>query len=259
MGLGDEIMAAGHAQVVYEADPTRRVAICDTQGNVRSHSVWQNNPVIAGPQYARTKEVTRIVNAVGARPYIRYPYSHDAPCRFTSWRARDHVGRVYLTRGDETVARQHAARRPYVLIEPSLKDSQTRNKQWGFSRYAEVVQACPDIRFIRVTHADQRHLPGAEHIFGLQLVHMLGMVKNAAAVLVPEGGLHHAAAAFGTKAVVLFGSRVPVETLGYPDQVNLGTDDIVCGMHHPCNHCKAVWDRVTVEDVVAALRKALAP
>lgn len=258
MGLGDEILAAGHAQVVYDADPTRKVAICDVYGNVRQHSLWTGNPAIATPRHAQAHPVSRVTNGVGARPYLAYPYDHERRARFTSWRARDHVGRVYLTKGDTLMARAKAEERPYVLIEPSLKGEQTRNKQWGFTRYAEVVKACPDIRFIRVIHADQRPLPGAENVFGLTLFQVLAMVQHAAAVLVPEGGLHHAAAAFETKAVVLFGARVPVETLGYPGQVNLGTDPEPCGMWQPCAHCKAAWNRVTVEEVVAALRKVVA-
>jgi ADP-heptose:LPS heptosyltransferase len=69
----------------------------------------------------------------------------------------------------------------------------------------------------------------------------------------PEGGLHHAAAAFGKPAVVVFGGYIHPNVTGYDFHENLGGD--WCGARNPCNHCREKLDEITVEDVVNAAER----
>jgi len=48
VGLGDEIVAAGQAQRIYEQYGTR-VLIVDEQRRPRWHPLWEGNPVIVRP------------------------------------------------------------------------------------------------------------------------------------------------------------------------------------------------------------------
>ena len=51
------------------------------------------------------------------------------------------------------------------------------------------------------------------------------MLSGARAAVLHEGGLHHAAAALGMPAVVLFGGMISPRNTGYDVHVNLAIDD----------------------------------
>ena len=72
-----------------------------------------------------------------------------------------------------------------------------------------------------------------------------------------DGGLHHAAAALGKKAVVVWGGLVGPNTLGYDTQTNLCKASSFCGSITPCLHCRQALDAITPDMVVEAIRKNL--
>ena len=267
MGVGDEIMAAGHAQVAHDGDPSRQVAICDDQWRPRWHEIWAGNPVIASPKDVLTGTPAQFIqNAANCRPYIQYPFTRETGWRFTDWRARDHVGRVYLTDAERQFGEALRGDGPFVVIEPWVAPKATPNKIWPCVRYARVVDACGDLRFVQPIYENRRPLPGA--------VAVEANIREACALLAasegyvgPEGGLHHAAAALGKPAVVIFGGFMDPEVTGYPSQTNLTgraqpagprgrprPPVEVCGNFLPCDHCRACLDRITVDQVVAAVR-----
>lgn len=261
MGAGDEIMAAGHAQSMYDANPSRRIAICDRRGYPRWDPIWEGNPIIARPAEVYAGEpVERIWNANGCRPYITYPFTHDGGLTVTRWRARDHVGRIYLTESEREAAhRIRGIHGPFVLIEPSLKKSANQNKRWPFERYEAVISACPDRTFLQMIHPDSQRLAGAVDIYVQDFRLACALVSAADAYVGPEGGLHHAAAVLGIPAVVVFGGYISPETTGYPGHVNLADtgQGSPCGRWRPCEHCREAMDRITVGRVVEALTGVL--
>ena len=265
MGFGDELMAAGHAQGVYDADPFRRVAICDRVGDVRWHPVWEHNPILARPEeVAAGESVHRIRNGVGCRPYIR-SLTVESGLRCTDWRARDHRPVLHLTEDE----RQHGVaalaratrgtRRPVVIVEPSIKAQSSQNKQWGLDRYAAVVEACRDIRFVQMLHEGIEPIQGVRTVWTASFREACAVLAAADGYLGPEGGLHHAAAALRVPAVVIFGGFISPETTGYPDHVNLADTEpgSPCGRWKPCPHCREAMDRITVDAVLAAIRHSL--
>lgn len=257
MGYGDEIMAAGHAQLVYDADPSKRVAICDRHGEPRWHPLWDGNPILATPtDVQRGEAVHRVHNAIGCRPYIRYPFTHDTGLRFTTWRAQDHPGRVYLTAEERARgARLRALAGPYVVIEPSVGRKSNQNKAWPFDRFQSVVTACPDVRFVQMRHPDTRPLAGPQAVVTKDFRDACAVLSAAEAYVGPEGGLHHAAAALGIPAVVVFGGCVDVRATGYPQHINLVDDgpETPCGRYHPCAHCRRAMERIQPAAVVSAI------
>lgn len=266
MGYGDELMAAGQAQRVYEADPSRRVAICDRVGDVRWHPVWEHNPIVARPEEVAAGEpVHRIRNGVGCRPYIR-SLTVESGLRCTDWRARDHRPVLHLTdeerkRGRRDLARaMKRTRRPVVILEPSIKAQSSPNKQWGAERYAAVVAACSEIQFVQMLHEGIDPIAGVATVWTASFREACAVLAAADGYLGPEGGLHHAAAALNVAAVVLFGGFISPETTGYPDHVNLADTGpgSPCGCWKPCPHCRAAMDRISVDAVMAAVRHRLA-
>ena len=245
---------------MYDADPSKRIAICDGQDRPRWHPLWDGNPILATPtDVARGESVTRIRNASGCRPYIQYPFTVETGWTFTDWRARDHRGRLYLHSSDELAGakvRQHGR---FVLIEPSPKPAQP-NRQWSLDAYRALVARHRDLRFVQPIHeATRSRLPGIEHVPTHGFRETCGLLRAARLYLGPEGGLAHAAAALGVQAVVIFGGCISVETMGYPEHRNLvaETPGTPCGRYQPCPHCVVAMQSLTVEQVSHALTDVL--
>src|SRR5688572_890287 len=102
MGVGDEIVAAGQAQRLWDADPSTRVAICDLHGKARWHDIWQGNPIVATPDAVKAGEPVRTVtNGPNCRPYIVYPFTKESGWTFNrQFQCRDHVAKIYLTEAE---------------------------------------------------------------------------------------------------------------------------------------------------------------
>lgn len=255
-------MAAGHAQRVYDRDPSKRVAICDRHGRPRWDPLWDGNPIIATPHQVHAGEhVHRIQNAIDCRPYIKYPFTRSSGWTFTTWRAADHVGRVYLTdaeRDKGADARKAIGR--FVVIEPSPIKKSNPNKAWGFDRFVALVKACPSQRFVQFQHPDAKLIDGVTAVPVRTFREACGVLSASQGYVGPEGGLHHACAVLGVPAVVIFGGCASVKTTGYPTHINLVDNGpgSPCGKWVPCAHCEKAMARITVEKVRQAMLRMLA-
>lgn len=256
MGWGDEIVAAGQAQRIYDANPSLRVAICDTRAQPRWHPIWDGNPILATPdQVALGEPVQTVISAPHARPYIVYPFTKDSGWTFNSeFKCRDHVAQIYLTA--EERARGTQARStygPYVLIEPYTKHD---NFRWPLARWQAVVDACPEIAFVQHTHRDSPTLHGV-HRETATFREACGLLTGAALYVRSESGLCHAAAALGISQVTVFGACMDPEVMaGYRWQHVIVSGE-PCGSWLPCAHCADAMDRITVEQVVTAIRQQM--
>lgn len=259
MGWGDEIVAAGQAQRLFDADPSARVAICDINGNPRWHSIWDGNPVIATPaDVARGERVQKLVSGPNCRPYIVYPFTPETGWTFNrEFRCRDHVARIYLTAAEQEIG-THAwnAYGPYVLIEPYTKHV---NFRWPLERWEALVASRPDLTFVQHIHRDSPLVDGAFCVMA-NFREACGLIASAECYVRSESGLCHAAAAFGVRQVTLFGGCMDVDVMGgYPGQwCFVDTDPgSPCGSWKPCEHCRQAMDRITVMDVSEALSGCL--
>lgn len=258
MGMGDELVAAGQAQKLFE-QTGQRVRILDVQGRHRWHDLWRDNPAIVHPSEVQIgPDVQEIVSGPNCRPYIVYPFTKESGWTFNkAFRCRDYPTKLYLTRAE--VARGDAALErygPYVLIEPFTKHD---NFRWPLERWAELVASCPDITFVQHTHADSTLVPGA-HSEPATFREACGLIATASAYVRSESGLCHAAGAIGKPQVTLFGGCMDADVMGgYPNQICLVDTDprTPCGSWQPCQHCAAAMERMTVDMVKAALLSAL--
>lgn len=259
MGWGDEVVAAGQAQRLWDADHSRRVAIVDRAGQPRWHSIWDGNPILATPQAVQEGEaVQTLVSAPDARPYIVYPFSAETGWTFNRhFRCRDHIAKIHLTPEEE--ARGEEARRlygRYVLIEPFTKHE---NFRWPIDRWAALVAACPDVTFVQHVHGVPLTVRGARPE-PATFREACALAAYAAVYVRSESGLCHAAAALGAKQVTLFGGCMDPEVMGYyPGQTVLADDGpgSPCGSWKWCAHCQAAMNRITVEHVAHAIRQHL--
>jgi hypothetical protein len=250
MGVGDEIMAAGHARVVSE-ETGRRVQILDYYSRPRWHEIWNGLPWIAAPHERRG--LMRIQNGPQCRPYVEYPFTIERGQRWTQWRARDHVGAIALTERETVFAnRIAAALGPFVVIEPTLLPKSNQNKQWGKWRDLVEVLTGAGHTVVQMGPNPTATLAGVNHFVKTMTFRAAAAVlSRASAAVLPEGGLHHAAAVLRVPAVVLFGGYISPETTGYPDHVNLAGDGRPCGRWTPCVHCADIWARMSPDYVAS--------
>ena len=140
-----------------------------------------------------------------------------------------------------------------VLIEPNVPWHKpvAPNKDWGKEKYQRLADwfRKDGLRVFQMGH-------GKVRLSGIEVVDTQGDFRKAVASLsgfglavLPEGGLHHAAAAVGTRAVVLFGGFIPVEVTGYSGHMNLNGGAEACGSFRECPHCRAAMQKITVEEV----------
>jgi len=262
MGFGDQLLAAGQAQVRYDQSPADGpVTICDLAGMPRWMPLWQGNPVIREPTRKMAPfQEPYILNGKGCLPYLHYPYSADTGWRFTSWRARDHRGKLYLTELEKLQAAQlRAAHGPFILVEPPPNRRQP-NRAWPIDNWHELVaqlQRVSPYAILQLSHGLARLLDGTIAIPqpGEGFRGACVALSAAQLLICMEGGLAHAAAALKIPAVVLFGGNISVEALGYPEHTNLIYDHPLtpCGSLKPCDHCAAAWAALKPVDVTEAV------
>lgn len=260
MGAGDELLAAGEAQQLYEKTG-ESVAILDRHGRPRWHDVWNHNPAILPPVIASVRaSYPAIVNASHARPYIRYPFDASTGWTWTEWRAQDHRPVLHFSPAEQAdVSRLRAQYGNFLLVEPS-PTIKNPNRAWLFDRWRAVVRALdPHAALVQPWHKDSHPLPKLQQSTTTSFRQACVLLAASSGLVSTEGGLAHAAAAVGTPAVVLFGGCVSATVMAYPDHTNLVDDDSAspCGRWQPCVHCAAAWDRLTVDTVVAAVLATL--
>lgn len=261
MGWGDEIMATAHARRLYEA-ARKPVRIVDRNGTARWNEIWENNPCIAAP--GRAGDVQLYRNGGHCRPYVS-----GVPGRFI-FRPGTMPGPGEIHFSDRETQRIAARRKewpPFAIIEPNVKVKASPNKQWGWARYQALVALCRDVHFVQIGPAGTRCLPGVDLLKTQTFREAAMALACASAYVGAEGGLHHAAAALGIPAVVIFGGFIAPSVTGYERprgavHVNLYAAAAEypngCGAQRPCNHCRDAMASIAAERVATELRAVLA-
>lgn len=234
MGLGDELMAAAQARVLSRQSG-RLVRIVDRKGAVRSHDLWEGLPWIT--RSADPKLSVPLLNASGARPYIDYTRTTPERWAYTDWRCTP--GEIMGLGLDERAIGA-------VLIEPTLKPNASPNKQWGAGNWLALVKARQDLDWAQCCPPGAAALPGVRRIETRTFREACAVLLQARAAVLPEGGLHHAAAALAKRSVVLFGGMTSPANTGYETHHNLWVDDpdaLGWRIRHPA--CERAWQQIT--------------
>lgn len=261
MGFGDEIMATGEARRLQRTD-RRPVQVVDRNGRPRWHPLWAGNPRFWHPGMPAPQ---RVANGSGCRPYIDYPAMRRdwrrlypdrpfttrvrdsrLPWRFTAWQAEP--GELFVAGG-----------RPngLVVVEPHIKPGASPNKDWGWRRWQALVRSVR-LPWAQLGPPGVRVLTGVTHIPTETFAQACRVLSGAAAAVLPEGGLHHAAAALGVPAVVVFGGFASPANTGYAAHVNLYmAEGGPCGQRLPCDHCAAAMAAITPRRVAQELEGVL--
>jgi ADP-heptose:LPS heptosyltransferase len=148
----------------------------------------------------------------------------------------------------------------FILIEPNVPwhKSVAPNKDWGKAKY----QAAANELISRGYEVAQFSF-GQVRLSGVRVIPVSSFREAAIALtrsrmaILPEGGLHHGAAAVGVRAVVLFGGFIPPVVTGYPGHTNLNGGFEACGSIFKCDHCRAAMEAISVESVINATEEIL--
>ena len=245
VGFGDDIMVTARVRGLHARNPVP-VLIQGMDGKPRWSEIWEHNPRIA-----RTSEEAgqTLRDGPGARPYLDY-------ARLTTKKFYFHPqslepGEIYLTETERSFCRR------IVLIEPHVKQGASPNKDWGFERFQSLVRARPDLPWAQCDYG-ARILEAVEPIKTSTFREACAVMSGALAAVLPEGGLHHAAAAFRVKAVVIFGAYIPPSVTGYPDHINLARSvPEVEGLGPPDPRAQAALASITVAEVAEKLADIL--
>jgi glycosyl transferase family 9 (putative heptosyltransferase) len=251
LGWGDEIIVTGVARRLQERNP-RPVLVLDRLGRPRWHPAWEGNPRFARPGWK--DPVQAVTNGPGARPYIERE-------TFDRWIWREWICPVGEIRISDAERAPWANRAERVILEPNLTPKASPNKDWGWDRWSQAALLLQRAghRVTQVGPAGIRRLAGAELVETRTFREACAVLSLAHLAILPEGGLHHAAAALGVPTVVIFGGFISPRQTGYAHQVNLCVGGEPCGMRRPCRHCADAMRRIDPELVIdrgAALLRA---
>ena len=260
MGYGDQLVAAGLAEIAYRANPAAGpVTITDLGGRPRWQPLWQGNPAIGV-----TTDGPRVTCGDGCLPYLLNP-KRPGPLRYNpAYRAADSArARIYLTDSERAAARERTRDRgAFLLLEPFPQDRQNVNRQWPLAAWQELVtrlqRACPGYTLVQCQHDHATYLDGVTPIWSPTFRDACALLERATLVVALEGGIPFATAALDVSTVVLWGGAVPADVLAYPEHVNLVGSHNGCGMKKPCAACTRSWQEITPQRVVDAVITELA-
>lgn len=250
MGLGDEIMLAGRVRVMQQTDPRKVRVTC--RGGPWWSPVYDHNPRIARPEERGEFQVLQARGADNHRPY----HTRKTDERWTYNLAfRPDVGEIYFSREEAAFGARYPG---LVILEPNIKPKASPNKQWGWERWQKLADLMRAAGLTPMQFTGARVLRGVDTVQTPSFRMACAVMANAKACVLPEGGLHHAAAALNVRGVVIFGGFTPVELTGYAVHRNLGVSlGEACGMRLPCRHCAAEMAKIEPEFVLQQLTEVL--
>jgi ADP-heptose:LPS heptosyltransferase len=240
IGFGDDFIVTS---IVKKAYAKHNKPICVGDGrDIKWEEVFDNNPKLSKAVYPGAVWVN---NVMFNRPYIdNLKTTPERVVYNPNFKAEP--GEIFLTDAERGRFKDSG----FIYIEPNIKGSFGGNKDWGFEKWQEVVKHLP-YRFIQ---GKGRKLDGVEQIQTGSFREACALLERSDFFVGTDGGLHHAAAALGKRAVVVWGGLVSPKILGYDAHINLHSGTHSCGSPKACAHCRKALDWITVDMVCDAIR-----
>lgn len=249
MGIGDWLLATADAKFYHQKHGLPVVFAHPKTSKPQWSQVFQNNPKILKDPYPGQKCVVDRNHGGGHRPYHE---GYDGENLQFTWNYsfKAEPGELFLSKDEKAVGIPGA-----VIIEPNTKDAElSRNKAWPWERWQALVDSLP-LPWVQLGDREAKTLNGVTRVATKHFREALGWLEKASLVVTTDGALHHAAAALGRPAVVLWGGLVPPQILGYDTHKNIGHAQWWCGYNKPCDHCSAAMKAISVEEVMEAVRE----
>lgn len=241
MGLGDWIMATADAKEVNERHGVRVVF---GDGDKKHYSeVFDRNPRIA-KELNKGERFAWIRNHPSCRPYIKQIH-------------KDHFDfhEEFKVKPGELYPSNPQKDNGYIIVEPNVKNAFMlgRNKAWERNNWIELVKHLDNWKQLGTGgFLDKDHA-----IITPTFDDALNVLAGAKLLITTDGALHHAAAALGIHAIVLWGGVASPKNLGYDSHINIWHGDKPCGSHSKlCEHCRQAMAKITVKEVLEAYERS---
>lgn len=242
MGFGDAIMSTGEVKRMHEANG-KLVHVVGIGHKPQWSDIFIGNPRISKTSAHGTQI---LLNGSGIRPYIQGKNSNQ-----WYWRPYEPIpGEIYLTDEEKAFAAPYAG---MVMIEPNVKANGHANKAWPFERWQDLAWRMEWAKLIQCGPSGTRWLDKVQSVVTPTFRHACAVLSVSRAFVGSEGGLHHAAAALGVPAVVLWSHFISPAITGYKTQKNIRHADSWCGLRQNCKTCSASMDAISVDEVAGAL------
>ena len=251
MGLGDNLMASGLAKGAHARG--KRIAFGDGKTIIWDHhseQIFRGNPNVALPVDTKAGDLEWVHFYRGHRVYNtqvsdgKWKWNYDFKAI---------PGEIYFSPEEHKFASNVG--QGFIAIEPNVPEfkSVANNKRWPLERYKKLARYLGKSghKVIQFGYGLHR-LDGVEQVPVPSFRHAARVLQNAKLYIGPEGGLHHAAAAVGLPAVVLFGGFIPPAVTGYDFHTNLTGGAEACGSLQTCQHCIGAMEAIGVEEVYTA-------
>lgn len=252
MGYGDEIMGSGLAKGAKARG--KQIAFGDGKQIIWSNwapVIYKYNPNVAAPGNERATNLEWIPFYKKSRNYNSL--TKDRTKWIWNYQFKATPGEFFFESREIETAQKFGS--GFIVIEPNVPwhKSVAVNKDWGEANYKQLTKklASTGLRLVQFHHnKSQRILDGVMRLnFGHDFRQAIAILKRATVYIGPEGGMHHAAAAVGVKAVVIFGGFIPPQVTGYDTHINLTGGVEACGNINRCEHCKKAMENISVDEV----------
>lgn len=258
MGIGDNIMASGIARGANARG--KKIAFGDGKKIRWDHNsapVFLDNPNVAKPGHEHLSNLEWVPFYKGSRLYNSQVGNR---WQWHPEKFKAKPGELFFQPKETEFA--DAWGRDFVVIEPNVPNEKgcAPNKQWSIDRFNDVARKLKfeGHKVVQFGYPAAKHrLQDAVMIPTSSFRFAAAVLRNARLAILPEGGLHHAAAAVGLRAVVLFGGFIPPSVTGYDSHVNLTGGAEACGSITRCDHCVRTMEKITVEEVMSAAEEIL--
>lgn len=239
MGWGDNLMACGEAKLIHR-ETGQKIKIGDGKVLEQPHEIYANNPYIC----KEAKDVgIWLNNYQGKRPYIKK--TENGRIIFNDYKPEP--AELFFTDQELEWARQKSPN-DFIVIEPNVKETykHTVNKAWHY--WDELIKH--DYPFYQLG----MQTPITKQIKTQNFREALLILSQAKMFIGTDGGLHHAAAALGIPAVVIWTGFSSPKHLGYDSHINIHDGSEPCGTYSGvCPHCIKISKSIGVERVLDAI------
>lgn len=233
MGIGDWIMASAD---VREANlkTGRKVKLGDGRREFNEPAIFTGNPRISDG----TDGFVWVPNYPGNRPYIK---GNNGKRLLFNDQYAPTAGELFLNATRSV--------KPYIVVEPDVNSKylHTLNKAWPY--FKELVKH--DLPWVQLGTRE----PITTQIKTENFRDALEILNHAALFVGTDGALHHAAAALGVPAVVIWTGFSSPRHLGYPDHINIHDGSEPCGTYaNVCPHCLKKASEIDPEYVLSIVK-----
>jgi ADP-heptose:LPS heptosyltransferase len=268
-GIGDAILTTPSLRALKERYPDCRIVVYCV--SYKQMEVFKNNPYIDRLRQPRfpSSLMWRAVPGLRRSLLQSVEYGIFRPSLHNMGKATDLVAEmlgvrlrgkrpeIFLTEAEVFKARALLSGYPRS-VTLHISGSCSVNKNWPLENWERVVESNPELTFIQLGLVDEPLAPGAVDFRGMPLRETFAVIKQSLCFVGIESGMAHAAAAFDTPGVVLFGPTSPL-LWGHSGNINVYSG-IRCSPcidilgPDPCPYQVMCMTQISVAEVSRALK-----